>query len=128
MQFSRLQTEVYSRPLGRWSLQTVGKAGLFLNDASMSRNLSDAGPLGITALTSSESDQSIAALGEIGLFARRQLTDTWALKVGYQGTGIGGVALATDQQTPFETQTTAGIRNDSFFFMHGGILGLEAAW
>src|SRR5690606_10468196 len=35
----------YSRPLGSWSLQTVGKAGVFLNDASSSQRLVDTVPL-----------------------------------------------------------------------------------
>ncbi len=126
----------YSRPLGRWSLQTVGKAGIFLNDASTSQRLVDTfdvtGPFPpppvTTVLTSSADDRSVAALGEIGIFGRRQLTDTWALKLGYQATGIGGVALATNQATLLEPETRSGISTDGFFFMHGGIFGLEAAW
>jgi hypothetical protein len=117
----------YSRPLGRWSLQTVGKAGVFLNDASTSQRLGNT--LIATPISSaSEDDRSVAAMGEIGIFGRRQLTDTWAFKLGYQATGVGGVALATNQATPFEPETSSGVRADSFFFMHGGIFGLEAAW
>jgi|GEM_PF-2092740 len=122
----------YSRPLGRWSLQTVGKAGVFLNDASVSQRLADTfdlpGPTPPALLTRSEDDRSIAALGELGIFGRRQLTDTWALRVGYQATGIGGVALATNQTNPLQTATDSGIDANGFFFMHGGVFGLEAAW
>ncbi len=118
----------YSRPLGRWSLQTVGKAGVFLNDASSSQSLTDVTLLGPVAVASESDRRSVAALGELGIFGRRQLTDTWALRVGYQATGIGGVALATNQTTPLELSTSAGIDTDGFFFMHGGVFGLEAAW
>lgn len=126
----------YSRPFGRWSLQTTGKAGIFLNDASTSQRLADTvdllgpippGPV-TTVINSSADDRSIAALGEVGIFGRRQLTDTWALRLGYQATGIGGVALAMNQATPFEPGTSSGIRSDGFFFMHGGVFGLEATW
>ncbi len=118
----------YSRPLGRWSLQTVGKAGVFLNDASSSQRLVDTVPL-IGADVAVQSDRrSVAALGELGIFGRRQLTDTWALRLGYQATGIGGVALATNQANPLQPATSSGIDTDGFFFMHGGVFGLEAAW
>jgi len=126
----------YTRPLGRWSLQTVGKGGIFLNDASTSQRLVDTfditGPFPpapmITDLAASADDRSVAALGELGIFGRRQLTDTWALRVGYQATGIGGVALATNQATVLEPGTSSGIDTSGFFFMHGGVFGLEAAW
>lgn len=121
----------FTRPFGNWSVQTVGKAGVFINDASTSQRLSDASLLGgATELFARDDDRSVAALGEIGIFGRRQLTDTWALRVGYQATGIGGVALAADQQTLTTSAfgSEADVRSDAFFFMHGGVFGLEASW
>lgn len=118
----------FTRPFYRWSLQTVGKAGVFLNDASSSQNLTDGTLLGPVGFATESDRRSVAALGELGIFGRRQLTSTWALRVGYQATGIGGVALATNQATPLELATSSGINTDGFFFMHGGVFGLEAAW
>jgi len=73
-------------------------------------------------------DNNTAFLGEIGLVGVYQLTDTIALRAGYQFLWLDGVALASDQvgTTNFATGTGADLHGDVFF--HGALLGVEAAW
>ncbi|MCE9526989.1 MAG: hypothetical protein K8R36_13140 [Planctomycetales bacterium] len=73
-------------------------------------------------------DNNTAFLGEIGLVGVYQLTDTLALRAGYQLLWLDGVALASDQvgTTNFVTGTGADIHGDVFF--HGALLGVEATW
>ncbi|MFN0019017.1 MAG: hypothetical protein ACKVP0_12205 [Pirellulaceae bacterium] len=73
-------------------------------------------------------DNNTAFLGEIGLIGVYQLTDTIALRSGYQLLWLDGVALASDQvgTTNFVTGTGADLHGDVFF--HGALLGIEATW
>ena len=73
-------------------------------------------------------DNNTAFLGEIGLVGVYQLTDTIALRAGYQLMWLDGVALASEQvqASNFATGTGADVHGDVFF--HGALLGVEAQW
>jgi hypothetical protein len=76
----------------------------------------------------SQRDNSTAFLGDIGLVGVYQITDTIALRGGYQLLWLDGVALASDQiqTTNLLTASGADIHGDVFF--HGALVGLEAQW
>ncbi len=116
----------------RWAVELTGKAGVFLNDASQSQMATDfpdeADPNVVRALTGSD-EQSVAALGEIGVTLIRPITDVWSLRIGYQALGIGGLALAPNQLDFTDTFTSGSeLRNDGYVFLHGVNVGVEAYW
>ena len=73
-------------------------------------------------------DNNTAFLGEVGLVGIYQLTDTIAIRGGYQLLWLDGVALASEQvrTTNVITGTGADIHGDVFF--HGALIGVEAQW
>ena len=73
-------------------------------------------------------DNNTAFLGEIGLVGVYQLTDTIAIRGGYQLLWLDGVALASEQvrTTNIITGTGSDIHGDVFF--HGALVGVEAQW
>jgi hypothetical protein len=73
-------------------------------------------------------DNNTAFLGEIGLVGVYQLTDSIALRGGYQLMWLDGVALASDQvpASNFANGTGNDVHGDVFF--HGFLAGVEARW
>jgi hypothetical protein len=73
-------------------------------------------------------DNNTAFLGEIGLVGVYQLTDTIAIRGGYQLLWLDGVALASEQvrTSNFFTGTGTDVHGDVFF--HGALVGVEAQW
>jgi len=116
----------------RWAVELTGKAGVFLNDASQSQMTTDfpdeADPNVVRALIGSD-EQSVAALGEIGVTLIRPITDVWSLRIGYQALGIGGLALAPNQLDFTDTFTSGSeLHKDGWIFLHGVNVGVEANW
>jgi hypothetical protein len=115
----------------RWGLQLTGKAGIFYNDAHQNQLATDFPdtPSPFILRNSSGSGGSVAMLGEIGVVLIRPINDCWALRIGYNAIGIGGLALAADQLDFTDTFSSGtGIHNTGWIFAHGGLVGVQAAW
>jgi hypothetical protein len=122
----------YTRYYGLWSLQLVGKAGVFLNDANQSQQATDfptgASPFFLRNRVGADGT-SVAALGELGVTAIRPINDTWSMRMGYMALGLGGLALAPDQLDFTDTPTSGThLNQNGWIFAHGLVLGLEAHW
>jgi hypothetical protein len=124
----------YTRCYCNWSVQLIGKAGVFVNDATQWQQVLDAPfnagvPFQLRPAIAA-SGASVAGLGELGIVAIRPLNDTWSLRVGYNVLGIGGLALAPDQLDFTDVAGVSGSRLNTcgWVFFHGGLLGLQAAW
>lgn len=122
----------YTRHYNYWSLQLVGKAGVFYNSISQEQHVTDfpitTAPFLLRAPIGAN-DGSVAALGELGVTAIRPINDTWSLRLGYMALGIGGVALAPDQLDFTDTFTSgSSIHSNGWIFAHGVTLGAEARW
>jgi hypothetical protein len=86
-------------------------------------------PPGSTLLPpTNQRDNNTAFLGEIGLVSIYQLTDTIAIRGGYQLLWLDGMALASEQvqTTNILTGTGSDVHGDVFF--HGALVGVEAQW
>jgi hypothetical protein len=117
--------------LCRWAVQLTGKAGIFYNDAQQRQVVTDFPdtPTALVLRDARGSGDSVAMLGELGVVFIRPINDTWSLRVGYTAIGVGGVALATDQLDFSDTFASGtGVSNTGWFFAHGALFGLQAAW
>jgi len=84
---------------------------------------------GMAAPYNGPSGLNVAMLGEIGVVLIRPINDCWALRIGYNAIGIGGLALAADQLDFTDTFSSGtGIHNTGWIFAHGGLVGVQAAW
>jgi hypothetical protein len=124
----------YTQRWCNWSLQFIGKGGVFLNDATQSQQVLDAPytagvPFQLRPAIAANGN-SVAGLGELGVVAIRPINDTWSFRIGYTALGIGGLALAPDQLDFTDVTDVSGgnLNSCGWVFLHGGQLGLEAAW
>jgi hypothetical protein len=124
----------YTRNWCNWSMQLIGKGGVFLNDATQSQQVLDSPFTGGTPFqlrsAIAANGNSVAGLGELGVVAIRPINDVWSFRVGYTALGIGGLALAPDQ---LDFTDAAGVSGSNlnmcgFVFLHGGLAGLQASW
>ena len=119
-----LRTE---RFLDRWSWQLTMKAGLYGSFLAQEQLWLDSGNTFILRNALAQSG-SVAFVGDIGIVARYQLNDVWALRGGYFAMLVAGVANAPDQ-LDFDNLATSGQSvSGGDLFLHGASLGLEARW
>jgi hypothetical protein len=110
--------------LGKINLTGVGKAGIFSNQADLTLYGSDE-----TAAVGGVKGQ-LAFLGEVDLIASYCITDTIAVRLGYQAMWLSGAALAIDQ---FEMPSDLGPPSwhpatQGSLFYHGAFLGVEISF
>lgn len=121
----------YNRQGPDWTLQYVAKAGIFLNDANQSQQVTDSPfVMGVPFLLRppvGASGQSVAGLGELGIVGIRPLNENWSLRLGYSAMVLGGVALAPNQ-LDFSLGGGDTLDRSGWIFLHGGLVGLETAW
>ena len=115
-----------------WTLELLGKAGVFYNDAEQSQIVTDSPIVGSPFVLRSprtNSDDAVAGLGEMRVTLIRALNNVWSFRVGYDVLTIGGLALAPDQ-LDFTNTLASGtdVDAESWIFVHGGHLGFEARW
>jgi hypothetical protein len=68
-------------------------------------------------------------LAEIGVTLIRPITNVWALRIGYDALGLGGVALAPNQlDFGFGPDSGTDLHSEGWLFLHGAHAGLEASW
>jgi hypothetical protein len=121
----------YNHAFCRWSMQLIGKAGIFYNDAQQRQVVTDFpnNPTPFVLRDARGSGAGVAMLGELGVVFMRPLSDHWYLRIGYTAIGLGGVALATDQLNFNDTALSGtGLAHTGWFFAHGGLFGLQANW
>lgn len=117
---------------GRFRLNALGKAGLFLNSAAYQRSaasftdeMGDVIPVGST----SSSTNATAFFGEVGLNATVNVTSWLAWRLGYNVFWLSGVATAPQQfQVNNIPGGTARIDAAGSVLLHGVNTGIEARW
>lgn len=109
--------EVFQPVSDRFSVGAFGKAGLLLNFAESSREVTHDGKI---VVDNNEHEVELASVVELGLIGRYALSPTCALRAGYQVVYIGGVALAVDQ-------APEGFETDAVWY-HGPSAGFEYLW
>ncbi len=109
---------------GPFTLDAVGKAGLFNNSAAQSGSFST----GVVTLPASGREDHTAFIGEIGISGVCQLTDHLAVRGGYRLLWIDGVALASDQLAVSDFANNTGLNSSGDAFYHGAFAGLECTW
>lgn len=108
---------------GRFRLASNLKVGIYGNDADGTFAAPQA------AAVYDRVDDTAAFLGEIQVLAAYQLTDHWAIRGGWQGLWIDGVALAPEQGNSINVGGGTGTLDfASTPFYHGGFVGLELTW
>jgi hypothetical protein len=116
----------------RWTLELLGKAGVFYNDSEQSQVVTDSPFVGAPFVLRSPrttDEGTVAGLGEMGMTLIRPLGDVWSFRIGYNALTLGGVALATEQ-LDFTNTLSSGTRlnDEGWIFVHGAHIGLEACW
>jgi hypothetical protein len=117
---------------GPLSINAVVKAGIFDNIATETTAVS----IFQVVHRESASTNHAAFLGEIGAHCRYQLTQAFALTLGYQALWLEGVALAPGQISytlsgtswPAGSAAALGVDCRSGAFYHGATAGLECAF
>ena len=109
---------------GPFTLDAVGKAGIFNNSAAQDSAFST----GLVTLPATGRDDRTAFIGEVGVTGTCQLTDHLALRGGYRLLWIDGVALASDQLSVSDFANNAGFNGSGDAFYHGAFAGLEYVW
>jgi len=119
----------FERPEGRLRVDGLVKGGIYANAADDSVVFNNAGgPFGV--LTASDKRDHAAFVGDIGLNLAYRLSESVALRAGYQLLFLQGVALAPNQIPttdligggPSFTNPFCGV------FYHGVQMGLEVTW
>ncbi|MFM8985174.1 MAG: hypothetical protein ACKONH_03810 [Planctomycetia bacterium] len=71
----------------------------------------------------------VGFIGDLNATLAYRLTDTWALRAGYNLVWLTGVALAPTQfDFGRESTSGSGLNGGAGVFLHGANLGLEARW
>jgi hypothetical protein len=110
----------------RLGLETLGKAGIYYNDASQHQLLVDQLPSNpITIRDTRDSSSDVAFLGEFGVSLLCEVTPGLTLRGGYNLLWIEGVALAPDQLDFAFPGGSQGIDIAGGVFYHGASVGLE---
>ncbi|NND98529.1 MAG: hypothetical protein HKN47_14510 [Pirellulaceae bacterium] len=103
------------------SLNLVGKAGIYGNDASHDSLITS----GTATLTANGDGSPTSFIGEIGLRGGLCLTDTITLRGGYNLLWLDGVAVASDQLSSSDYFAGTGFDGSGDLFYHGASVGLE---
>jgi len=103
----------------RWHLSTEAKVGLFANIYTAQGTDSITGPYG-APWQASQNGTGLSALFEVSFLLHYRLADHFALRAGYQGYGVTGLALAPRQLADFSHGGTV--------WLDGLSLGLESSW
>lgn len=109
---------------GPWTVEAVGKAGIFGNSAGHDSSYST----GVFAPVAGGRKTTTAFIGELGVAALCHLTEHVAIRGGYRLLWIDGVALATDQVAVSDFLAHTGIDGSGDVFYHGAVVGVECAW
>ena len=126
----------YIYHLDLWSLEFIGKSGLYDNGASSSQfaNFLPAGGGGQniirdTRLTPQQA-HSIAAVNEVQIAFSRRLGNHFRLRAGYNAMWITNTVLAADQLdfTTGFNPATAAVKEGGDLFLYGVNVGLEARY
>ena len=111
---------------GRFSVDAVGKAGIYGNQADQSTDITGVGGA-VPAL--SARDTTTAFVGELGLTGAYAINDRWTVRGGYQAIWVDGVALAPDQFASSDILTgEATLDMSGHPIYHGFTLAAELGW
>ncbi len=111
---------------GRFSLDAVGKAGVYNNHADQ---LTTTTGVGGAVASLSASGINTAFVGDLGVTAAYAINDRWTLRGGYQAIWVNGIALAPDQLDDSDIATGAATLDTSGHpIYHGLTLAAELAW
>lgn len=108
----------------RFSLDVVGKAGIYSNAAAQDSSVTT----GVATLNANGRGNRTAFVGEIGTNGAWCLTDHLSLRGGYRLLWIDGVALASDQLASTDFFTGTGFNGSGNAFYHGATAGFEFAY
>jgi hypothetical protein len=108
---------------GRFSLEAVGKAGIYGNNCGNRVSITQqVGP----SFASNAGDNHTAFVGELGAAGLFALNSHLALRVTYQLMWVDGVALASDQAAVSDPAFgLATVDTGATAFYHGSFMGLE---
>jgi hypothetical protein len=106
--------------LPRLSIEGVLKAGVFGNHTDVTMPVRDMGLFG-------DRTTHTSVLGEIGLMGIVQVTNSLALRGGYQAMWLDGIALAGDQYENLNPSNPKPYVGGTLFY-HGAFAGLEYAF
>ncbi len=105
---------------GPWRLESSIRAGFYYNDIDVD---------GRTANFSFDRHFSQTAFwGEVNLVTIFELGPHAAIRIGYQGVWLEGVALLFDQYDNFNVTTGNGSLDLGSVYYHGGFAGFELTW
>jgi hypothetical protein len=113
---------------GRFSIDVLGKAGIFDNNAEQTTEVS---VIAKQMRSGSTSTNHAAFVGETGLQCKYQVGRSLLLRAGYEAIWLQGVALAPGQvQETYVTVSPIGVQAlgvncNSGVFYHGATAGLE---
>ena len=112
---------------GRLTVNSIGKAGVFYNDADQrAAGIDGSGAAWGPAIGSAA---RVAFFGEVGAYATLAVTRCLAWRTGYSCFWLGGVAVPANQLAFIDpTVATAPINTSGSVFLHGVSTGLEARW
>ena len=112
---------------GRLTVNGIGKAGVFYNDADQRSSGIDA--TGTAWGPAVGNADRVAFFGEVGAYATLAVTRWLAWRTGYSCFWLGGVAMPANQLAFVDpTVATAPINTSGSVFLHGVSTGLEARW
>jgi hypothetical protein len=119
----------YRQCRGRWSWESTGKAGLFVNYMEQSQAPIIDFPAFMFRDGQEGDDTRLAFVGDLNLTGIYQLTRVWGLRFGYNLIWLEGVALAPDQ-LDFTNAANSGreVRDGGGVLLHGFNVGGEARW
>jgi hypothetical protein len=109
---------------GPWSVNSIGKVGLFGNSATSRFEVVQAIPFPGSA----NHDAQLAFVGELGVIAAYQWNERLRLRGGYELLWIEGVAVAGDQPAALNIFSGEGINSQGGAFFHGFTGGFELIW
>jgi len=119
---------LWKTPQGPVSVNGIGKAGVFYNNAFQR----SAGEVpGVGSVAADASTQSTAFFGEVGANANVRLARWLSWRAGYSLFWLNGVAVPASQIALTNLSTappTAAIDAGGSVFLHGVTTGLEARW
>ncbi|MGD0653292.1 MAG: BBP7 family outer membrane beta-barrel protein [Thermoguttaceae bacterium] len=101
---------------GCFSINGLGKVGIYGNHAEQISDLNIGQFIGIGSAWTNHA----AFIGEFGLQARYQVTQSLALRAGYELLWLDGIAIA-----PAQFGNPVGIDSNATVFYHGATAGLE---
>jgi len=113
---------------GAWRFDGWIKVGLYGNHANQNTREDFTSAGGATTFASA-SDSSVALVGDIGISARRPITDRLFFTVSYMTLWIEGIALAPEQLDNSDPSSgIVSLDSSGGAFYHGGFVGGEVLW